>query len=261
MEHNTEPKNKKIECTCLTCGKKFIKFWCIVKRGGGKFCSHKCEGVWKSYNYLGKNNPGWKGEKVKCKCKNCNKEFYVKSHRIRNKGGKFCSPECYHIWRSQYKSGKNCYNWKGGDVKCVCQICGKDFYAKPCKIRIGGGKFCSNKCYGAWCNKYKSGKNSSGWIHGKSREPYPPEWTEKFREDIRERDGRICLLCGKTEAQELAELGHKLSVHHVDYDKKNCKLDNLRTLCFSCNMKVNSKRWFWIGYFCGKNNNKVDKLV
>jgi len=31
-------------------------------------------------------------------------------------------------------------------IKVQCKICGKDFEVKPCKIRVGWGKYCSREC-------------------------------------------------------------------------------------------------------------------
>ena len=41
----------------------------------------------------------------------------------------------------------------------------------------------------------------------------------------------------------------KLDCHHIDYNKKNCSLNNLITLCRSCHMKTNTNRNYWINYF------------
>ena len=35
---------------------------------------------------------------------------------------------------------------------------------------------------------------------------------------------------------------HKLHVHHIDYNKKNCKKSNLITICRSCNSMANKDR-------------------
>lgn len=56
-----------------------------------------------------------------------------------------------------------------------------------------------------------------------------------LKEHIRNRDNRICQLCGAKEN------GKKLAVHHVHYDKENCEPD-LITLCQGCNSKVNFNR-------------------
>lgn len=80
------------------------------------------------------------------------------------------------------------------------------------------------------------------WKGGTSFEPYSLDWTPELRQSIRKRDNFICQRkdCGKYPA---------LSVHHVDYNKKNCKHDNLITLCKSCNSKVNINREYWENYF------------
>jgi len=46
---------------CGTCGESFSidKAW--VKRGGGKFCSKKCAGIWRSNNLINKNACNWRG--------------------------------------------------------------------------------------------------------------------------------------------------------------------------------------------------------
>jgi len=77
------------------------------------------------------------------------------------------------------------------------------------------------------------------WKGGISFEPYNVDWTSTLRRSIRERDHYICQLCnsyGKT-------------VHHIDYDKKNCDPKNLINLCRKCNSKVNYNRKYWKDYF------------
>ena len=41
----------------------------------------------------------------------------------------------------------------------------------------------------------------------------------------------------------------KLSIHHIDYNKKNCKEDNLISLCVHCHGLTNKNRNSWINYF------------
>lgn len=50
----------------------------------------------------------------------------------------------------------------------------------------------------------------------------------------------------------------KLSIHHINYVKKNCLPDNLISLCRSCNSKVNTNRNIWERYF-KKIRRKYDK--
>jgi hypothetical protein len=89
------------------------------------------------------------------------------------------------------------------------------------------------------------GENNPNWKGGISFEPYCPKFNSQFKEYIREKFGRACFLCGKTETEE----GQRLSVHHVNYNKQ-CGCDGDRTcqfvpLCRSCNSKVNFHREMW----------------
>ena len=80
------------------------------------------------------------------------------------------------------------------------------------------------------------GPFSSGWKGGVSKEPYCTNWDRYLKEYIKERDGYKCMnpiCCGKVK---------RLSVHHIDYNKKNCGPGNLITLCASCNSRANKDR-------------------
>lgn len=87
----------------------------------------------------------------------------------------------------------------------------------------------------AHINKFGSGNPS--WQGGKSFEPYCPIWKDQeYKSDIRERDGNRCLnpYCYGND--------NVLSIHHIDYDKKNCHPSNLITVCRSCNSRANTNR-------------------
>ena len=45
----------------------------------------------------------------------------------------------------------------------VCQVCGKHFYARFCRIRYGEAKFCSQKCYGISNGIRQRGVNNPSW--------------------------------------------------------------------------------------------------
>ena len=93
------------------------------------------------------------------------------------------------------------------------------------------------------------GELHGGWRGGLSFLPYSKEFNESLKEDIRDRDGRKCQLCGKTEKEELCENKRKLSVNHIDFDKNNCSLENLNTLCNVCNIKICKDRKYWTEFF------------
>lgn len=83
-----------------------------------------------------------------------------------------------------------------------------------------------------------SGSGNTSWKGGISFEPYCEIWKDKeYKHSIRERDGNKCLnpyCCSKTP--------NDLIIHHIDYNKKNCKPINLTTICRSCNAMANTDR-------------------
>jgi len=90
-----------------------------------------------------------------------------------------------------------------------------------------------------------SGENNHFWIHGKSSEPYHPEFNQLLKRQIRERDNIICQVCQCGEEP----LGRALDIHHIDYDKNNNNSDNLIGLCHSCHPQTNFERDGWMKKF------------
>lgn len=83
------------------------------------------------------------------------------------------------------------------------------------------------------------------WNGGKSFEPYPITFNSQLKDRIRVRDNFKCQLCGVPEV----ETERILSVHHIDYDKKNCSSENLVCLCVRCHTKTNANREQWKRFF------------
>lgn len=98
-----------------------------------------------------------------------------------------------------------------------------------------------------------SGKANPNWIDGRSFEPYTSEFNRQLKELIRHRDGYQCQKCGHLEMKN----EEKLSIHHIDYNKKNCLPSNLISLCQRCNTGVNSNRKEWENYFNEKIPNNL----
>ena len=98
----------------------------------------------------------------KRKCNFCKSSY-------KGRGKSFCSNKCkgnFYLYRGNP-------HWKGGLLKRICKICGKEFFVMPCILkRVNGGKFCSRECFRKW----NSGRNN-------------PLWKEKIK--------RICKVCGK----------------------------------------------------------------
>jgi hypothetical protein len=89
------------------------------------------------------------------------------------------------------------------------------------------------------------GENHPNWQGGISFEPYSLDWTEELRESIRDRDNHECQICHTRQK----DLDRVLTVHHIDYDKENCKSENLISLCLRCHTKTNFNREYWKIYF------------
>ncbi len=92
-----------------------------------------------------------------------------------------------------------------------------------------------------------SGSNNPNWKGGISLLRYPTRFRNfHFKESIRERENRKCFICGVHES----ELGRRLDVHHIDYDRFNLDKNNLVALCHSCHIQTNyGNRDFWRYFF------------
>lgn len=88
-------------------------------------------------------------------------------------------------------------------------------------------------------------ERTSNWRGGISFELYPIEFSSFLKKRVRRRDGYRCRECEVSET----ELGYKLHVHHIDYDKQNIALNNLISLCRPCHMKTSFERNDWTNYF------------
>ena len=101
------------------------------------------------------------------------------------------------------------------------------------------------------------GAGNPAWKGGNSFEPYCPVWKDtEFKEYIKERDGYRCLnpYCYHKDVV--------LSIHHIDYDKKNCHPLNLITLCRSCNSRANKdRRWHKAWYSAIMNMRYADRSI
>ena len=91
-------------------------------------------------------------------------------------------------------------------------------------------------------NKKRGNKKSKQKARTAPPGLYPESWTSQFRWSIRHRDKFKCKICDSVQKETIYH------VHHIDYDKHNCKAGNLVTLCPSCHMKTNHDRNTWRCY-------------
>lgn len=88
------------------------------------------------------------------------------------------------------------------------------------------------------------------WQGGISFEPYGVAFNNQLKSYIRWMDNHTCQQCNIPEK----ELGYKLGVHHIDFNKKNNTIQNLISLCKTCHSQTNFNRQDWINYFQTKLN-------
>lgn len=184
-------------------------------------------------------------------CITCKTQF--KTYKSR-----YCSLKC---WYSTIKGNGNPF-WKK-KTKLSCKECQKVFEYD--KHKLGKNPtFCSVKCRAKnpeWRKKMGRAKSDSGiyvgdknpnWRGGISRLPYPISFNGKLKKEVMQRDGYMDQLCGIDENFHIKKYRQKLVIHHIDYNKMNCNLDNLITLCLVCNSRVNFGREDWTRYFQDK---------
>lgn len=120
--------------------------------------------------------------------------------------------------------------------KCQCD-CG-NFITRPTWVLAAGH---TTSC-GCFDKERRIGKSNPRWLGGKSFEPYCPKFNEPLKEEVREAFNRKCFLCG------VPENGRKLSVHHINFDKRSgCygKKWNLVPLCICCHTKTTNNRHYY----------------
>ena len=103
----------------------------------------------------------------------------------------------------------------------------------------------------------RTGEKSYNWCGGISFEPYSPTFNETLKKIIRQRDGYKCQECGVPQSECI----RALTIHHVDYSKKNSNPYNLITLCVPCNGRANHNRSYWKKHYKAKIRQKKLQTV
>lgn len=197
----------------------------------------------------------------KCKCNKGTIRRYLCKYKIelRNKKGRWNPKIKYHLLNNK-RWLENKYINEQMTTREIAKICNCDRvtitnYLKEYGIELRKGSF-----FG-WhhtddakqkISKAFKGENHPNWKGGYSESPYCDKWTDSLKEKIRNKNDRVCFICGKTEDDN----GKRLSVHHIDYNKMQGCEDNIQVkkykfnlipLCVSCHSRTNNNRYYWFG--------------
>lgn len=146
-------------------------------------------------------------------CKNCKKEVLIEKREL-NRGQKYCSRECSSIDKNRRISSIKIPNVK-------CSNCNKDFYKNDSKKKLSksGLFFCCRKC-----------KDIAQRIGGiEEIQPFHYGDTTNYREVVKREKGiTSCDNCGYNKYSEI------LQVHHIDCNRNNNSIINLKVLCPTC---------------------------
>jgi len=110
--------------------------------------------------------------------------------------------------------------------------------------------------WGGKISEAMKGERNPSWAGGLSPSQYPREFNVRLKERIKQRDNYTCQRCGISGIECLKKVGRKLVINHIDFNKNNCKENNLNTLCSRCNIQINQDREYWTKFF----NEKIKQI-
>ena len=126
-----------------------------------------------------------------------------------------------------------------------------EFYSSPKGVNLKKkfsldrtGKYHSDDTKRKIGDSQRQEKNHA-WMGGISLQGYGTEFNNILREKIRFRDSYCCQKCFLHQSK----LGRKPDIHHIDYNKKNNKPENLISLCRTCHSQTNFNRNYWKDYY------------
>jgi len=255
---------------CKNCG---VEFEVSSKHREVQFCGKKCSAIYRDRNC----------ERYTVKCEYCGIEFIVTKGRRKDpvrfcsrscydKYREESRPLCDHCGK-RVKAG---YQKKAKRHYCSpeCRAIGMKPKPRPCIncgammvpvkynssagrfVAYDAGKTCSAKCHNEWIrnneerkekiSKAFTGSKHPNWQGGKSAFNKSchrgPGW-ERIARKVRERDGNICQICGKTEDENgrALDVHHIIPYHNLNNHRKANMMKNLITLCKSCHRREDNK--------------------
>jgi hypothetical protein len=197
-----------ITIQCKTCGKDAYARPSTI--GRKKYCSFEC---------MIKDKPPKPKTGSYKKCAYCKKDVWVYPRDFKFQNS-FCNIECCTNFKKKRLISKD----------LICKECGIVYKQYPSQIKHRGSSFCSMACMKKqntekFIQKKKVSKNKNQslkkqlWIY--------------FSKYIRQRDGGVCISCGKVDDWKNTDAGHyipKTAGLSIYFDEKNVNCQ-----CTGCN--------------------------
>lgn len=170
-------------CECDICGDAFTRRMNDVlqkKRTieSPTMCGNECK-----KEYMRRNNPNPKKDKIEVSCIMCNNKKFVNEALYKSQDVFCCSRKCYADHRSVNYSGANMYNHNSLEIEC--DWCNEKGKTSQWRIEQEKGKYCSLRCYHYHCMK-KHGKiihTKLNYVNnGRNKKTIPEEMVECFLE-------------------------------------------------------------------------------
>jgi len=155
---------------------------------------------------------------VKTTCQTCKKKFAALVREVNRGNAKYCSRTCF---------GQRPNRFKVKESNCKCSYCNEPFYRSASKIKASksGMMFCNRKC------KESAQKSKSDSKFDAIRPNHYGASSKNYRKIAFENYEMICTNCGYDKYPQILE------VHHIDRDRDNNSLSNLRVLCPTCHQE------------------------
>lgn len=190
------------------------------------------------------------------KCAVCGNDVEIRHKKRLELDNIFCSQKCCNSYKKQKREQDKSY------FNCICPICNKKFHLKPYRLKKYNKHYCSKECHRKAKEEYMKGeknhqyglkgeKNSS-WKSNKKINSYGYIKIRCLEHPFKDCDGFVFehrLIAEKylLNKENSIEINGKLYlkseyvVHHIDENKQNNKVENLKVMLLSEHTKFHKK--------------------
>lgn len=195
--------------------------------------------------------------KILCirRCANCNKEVEIRHKKRVELENVFCSQDCSNEFKRKNREKNEEY------FNCICPICDKRFHVRPSQLKKDKNHYCSKECHRLAKMEYMKGeknhqyglkgnKNAS-WKSDKKITNYGYVKIRVLDHPFKDCDGFVFehrliaekYLLNKENCIEIngkRYLKKEYTVHHLDENKLNNSVENLKVMTKKEHCKIHS---------------------